>query len=434
VLFRRLAVFAGSFTLHAAQAVCDARGDLGCDVLSGVASLVDQSLVLGVRDADGQTEEPRFRLLHTIREYALERLQESGEAEQIHRRHAAYYLELAGSIGPRLNGPDQAVWFRRLEQDYENLVAGLSWFTESSETEPATQFGIGLWQFWWLRGTYAEGRAHQEAVAALPATPGSESARADLFSTVAELARLQGDYAHARRYHEKSLAISRALGDRARVAAQLREIGRLALLEGRFGVARPVLDEAVALHRALDDRRGLALVLSLVAELDLVQGDIESGCAHLGQALELHRVFDDRSGMAVTLQLLGHAAREQRDWAGAELLLRDSLELFVQVGPAWGVAWGLEGFALLAAACGQPARALVLAGAAAARREALGLATTPLARDILESKLAAARAELAERAARAAWSEGRGMSAEQAVEYATGGAQVVAVHGEGSAA
>ena len=416
LLFRRLAPFAGSFSLHAAETVCNANGDVGCDVLSGMASLVDQSLLLRVTESS--LDEPRFRMLYTIREYATERLRESDEADRVYEAHAAYYLDLAGSIGPRLSGADQSTWLSRLEQDYANLVAGLSWFTSSSETERATQFGIGLWQFWWLKGTYSEGRAHQEAVAALPAAPGSESARADLLSRVAEFARLQGDFEHARKYHEQSLRISRSLADRTRVAAQLREIGRLALIEGHFAVARSVLDEALALHRELNDRHGLALVLSFTAELDFVQGDIESGSAHLSQALELQRIFDDRSGMAVTLQLLGHAAREQGDWDGAELLLRNSLELFLHAGPSWGVAWALEGFSLVAAARGQAARALQLAGGAAARREALGLNTTPLARDIFENKLAAARLDLTDELAAHAWASGHVMSEAEIVAYA----------------
>jgi predicted ATPase/DNA-binding XRE family transcriptional regulator len=416
VLFRRLAPFAGSFSLAAAQKVCTATGEFGCDVLSGMASLVDQSLLLRVTEPC--LDEPRFRMLYTIREYAIDRLRESEEADAVYEAHATYYLDLAGSIGPRLGGAEQAAWLSRLEQDYANLVAGLSWFTTSSKTEPATQLGIGLWQFWWLKGTYSEGRAHQEAVAALPAAPGSESARADLFSRVAEFARLQGDFEHARKYHEQSLAISRSLGDRTRVAAQLREIGRLALIEGKTNLARPILDEALSLHRALNDRHGLALVLSFTAELDFVLGDVESGSGHLAQALELQRIFDDRSGMAVTLQLLGHAAREQGNWADAEVLLRDSLEQFVHAGPAWGVAWGLEGFALLAAARGQACRALQLAGAAAARREALGLTTTPLARDIFENKLAAVRLEMSAEAAREAWATGHAMDLAESVAYA----------------
>ena len=423
LLFRRLAPFAGSFSLEAAQKVCTATGELGCDVLSGMASLVDQSLLLRVTEPCH--DEPRFRMLYTIREYATDRLRETEEADRVYEAHATYYLDLAGSIGPRLGGAEQAVWLSRLEEDYANLVAGLSWFTTSSKTEPAMQFGIGLWQFWWLKGTYSEGRAHQEAVAALPAAPGSEPARADLFSRVAEFARLQGDFLHARLYHEQSLTISRSLGDRTRVAAELREIGRLSLIEGKFDVARSVLEEALAIHRALNDRHGLALVLSFTAELDFVQGDVESGSAHLAQALELQRIFDDRSGMAVTLQLLGHAAREQGNWADAEVLLRDSLEQFVNAGPAWGVAWGLEGFALLAAARGQASRALRLAGGAAARREALGLTTTPLARDIFDSKLAVARLDLTPEAAREAWNAGHAMSLEVIVAYATsrGGVQ-----------
>jgi tetratricopeptide (TPR) repeat protein len=229
---------------------------------------------------------------------------------------------------------------------------------------------------------------------------------------------LQGDFEHARRYHEQSLAISRSLGDRSRVAAQLREIGRLALIEGHFDLARSVLDEALALHRALNDRHGLALVLSFTAELDFVQGDMDSGSRHLTQALELQRIFDDRSGMAVTLQLLGHAAREQGDWDAAELLLRDSLSQFLQAGPGWGVAWALEGFSLLAAARGQAGRALVLAGGAASCREGLGLTTTPLARDIFESKLAVSRLDLSEEAAAEAWQRGHAMSRDEIAAYA----------------
>ncbi len=172
-LFRRLAVFVGGYTLAAAEAVCNADGDLEGDILDGVAGLVDKSLLQQEEQADG---EPRFLMMETIREYALERLAASGEAEAMRQQHATFFLQLAEEADPKVRSTEQATWYRRLEVEHDNLRAALHWTLEHQEVEIGLRLAGALWAFW--RQHLREGRSWLEQVLVQPGARARTAARA----------------------------------------------------------------------------------------------------------------------------------------------------------------------------------------------------------------------------------------------------------------
>ena len=162
-LFGRLSIFAGGRTLEAVEVVCDARGDLPMDALEGVSSLLEKSLLR--RKEEGLEAEPRFVMLETVHEYAREKLEESGEAEEIKRAHAEYFSALAEEADSELKGPDQLQWLQRLEAEHDNMRAALGWALQPGETEVVLRLGDALWWLWSVRGHYSEGRRWLEEVA-----------------------------------------------------------------------------------------------------------------------------------------------------------------------------------------------------------------------------------------------------------------------------
>ena len=176
MLFRRLAVFVGGFTLEAAQAVCNAMRDLDIDVLEGVALLVDKSLLQQIEQVGG---EPRFGMLETIREYALEQLAECGELEAVQQQHVNFFLALAEAVEPELTGPQQMTWLERLEMEHDNLRAALaSSQAQVGNTQTGLRLAGALWRFWFLRGYWSEGRGWLEGALAQTQAAGRTKARA----------------------------------------------------------------------------------------------------------------------------------------------------------------------------------------------------------------------------------------------------------------
>ncbi|HLZ26640.1 MAG TPA: tetratricopeptide repeat protein, partial [Chloroflexota bacterium] len=269
VLLRRLAVFAGEWTLEAAEAVCAGEET----VFDQVCSLVDKSLVRVEANPTG-----RYRLLETIREYALERLEASGEAEALRRRHTEYFLALVEQAAPELRGAGQLVWFKRLEAEYENVRAALLWTLERPDADLALRLGGALWYFWWIRSHSSEGRQLLERVLAI--STGATLARATVLNATGYLASALDELDQASALHALALAISRELGDRPGVAMSLRCLGRVALLQGEYARADELLHEALALLRELGDRWGIGLALNNLANLSLLEGAAESagGC------------------------------------------------------------------------------------------------------------------------------------------------------------
>ena len=238
MLFGRLGVFSGGATLEAIEAVCDARGDLPADVLDGVSSLLDKSLL---RQEEGAGGEPRFVMLETIHEFAQEKLEESGEAEAMKRAHAEYFLALAEEAEPMLWGPEDAAWLDRLEQEHDNMRAALSWAIEHEEAELALRLGGALRWFWYMEGYYGEGRRWLEAALGKDGGAAAE-ARARALEGVGWLASSQGDLDRAQAAAEEGLKLSTEAGLGDVVAADLQNVlGEAARQRGDYEWAEELL-------------------------------------------------------------------------------------------------------------------------------------------------------------------------------------------------
>ncbi len=368
MLFRRLSVFTGGCTLEAAAPVCNADGDLPFDVVDGLAALVDQSLLKQLEDAD---DEPRFVMLETIREYALERLGESGKAEMFHQAHAAYYLTLAEMAESHMEGPQQQAWSARLEADHDNLRAAIQWVIDRGNTAAGLRFGAALWRFWWKRGYLKEGQGQLEAILALPevesTTATHRAFRANILLGVSRLANDQADYVAARRYCEESQAICQAIGDKRGVALVLETLGQLALDQGQLALARETLQRSLALFQEIGDRPCQTASLDLLAEVARLQGDFVAGRVFGEQSLALARAIGDQYKIARALDILGWNAISQRDYQHAIPFFEQSLSLYRELGQKQDVSSALNGLGDVAWHQGD------YLGAAECYREALAL-------------------------------------------------------------
>jgi tetratricopeptide (TPR) repeat protein len=424
------------------------------DVLEGVASLVNKSL-LQQEQADSGT---RLVMLETIREYGLECLRSSVEVTAIERGHATFFLGLAETAEAELRGASQTVWLDRLDAEHDNLRAALAWMTQSGEAEPGLRLALALWRFWEIRGYLAEGRAAFAGLLALPASSAQTKLRLKALYAAGILADAQGDYALARTLFEENLAINRESGDKWGTANSLNNLGIVALRQQDYRTARSLYEESLGIWRELGNQRAIALSLDNLGNVAMAQGDYatarslheeslmlfrglgdQRGMAwslnHLGdvardeldyaparsryeEGLAMFSELGDQPGMASSLADLGNLARDQGDYSSARPLYEESLVIFGELGDGRGIARVLEGLAGLAAARAQPERALRLAGAAAALREALGAPLPPIELARLERSLEPAWQSVAKLAGSAIWKEGRAILLEEAINYA----------------
>src|SRR3990172_4024738 len=374
-MLRRVPVFAGGWTLEAAETVCAGEGIEPREVLDLLALLVDKSMVLVYEEDHGG---PRYRLLETVRQYGRERLVESGEDEALGRRHRDWYLRSAEEAEPGLQEPQQEIWLDRLEAEHDNLRAALEWCrTREDNPEYGLRLAGALWKFWEVRGYWSEGRAWLEGTLARSGEL-MNSLRVKGLNGAAYLAFFQGDYERAAALGEESLALSRKLGDKRGTASCLNILGLEAREQGDYDRATTLLEETLAQFRLLGDKWGIAFSQSN----------------------------------------LGIVAWNQGDHERAELLFRESLLLRRALGDKRGITTSLVGLAAVAAARGQAERSALLFGAAEALREAIRVPVPPFIRDEYDRRVAALRATMKEQAFTEAWAEGRAMGMDQAIDSA----------------
>jgi len=380
--FERLAVFAGGWTLAAAEAVCADEKIQRASVLDLLAQLVKKSLVLTESAADGSV---RYRLLEPVRQYALERLATSGEAELVQRRHALHCLAVAERADAALRGPDQRMWLGTLEREHDNMRAALSWSQRAGESELANALAAALSSFWAIGGHLSEGvewldavQAHGGDVASVRAKVLSGSGspqvpvRAKVLSGSGWLAMLQGDLARARRDLEASLAHARELRDTAAIAETLKHLGRLALYENDVAAAHACFSESLGLSRALGHRWSVAFDLTGLAQVAFLEHDFPRAHALFAQGLAMYRLLDSPRHVAVTLSNLARVHLEQGDFADAQAMYAEALDLVALEDDRTGLAHVLEGFSRLAEIRGDPVRAETFLGAATGIRTGYG--------------------------------------------------------------
>ncbi|MDR7522095.1 MAG: tetratricopeptide repeat protein [Armatimonadota bacterium] len=344
-LFRRLSVFAGGFTLEAAEAVCTGEGGDSSDVLDFLTRLVDKSLV-GTESIAGDL---RYRMLETIRQYSRERLAEADEADAIRQRHLTWYLAAAEQAGPALRGPDQLLWLERLELEHDNFRAALEWAkkNDAGGVEAGLQLAGALHRFWVLRGYLREGREWLEAFLS-EAAEGPTPARARAAYGAAVLAFHQGDYARAEARSTESLAAYRKLGHAEGTALSLNTLGIAARNRGDYVQARSLLEQSAAISRTAGHRWALAEALNILGVTARRQGDLAAATALVEESLALWRQLGDRWGLAASLGHLGVVARQRGDYERSRALHEESLALRRELGDRRNIAAALMSLGIVA--------------------------------------------------------------------------------------
>jgi DNA-binding CsgD family transcriptional regulator/tetratricopeptide (TPR) repeat protein len=412
-LFRRLSVFAGGFSLEAAELVC-AGEDLERDgVMDLLSHLVDKSLVL-VAEQDG---EARYRLLETVRQYGWEKLSESGEAERFRDRHAGYYLALAEEAEPELKGERQVEWLERFEREHDNLRASISCSLERSHIQEAARLGWALWLFWWIHGHFAEGRRWMEEALAKDIVM-SAPLRAKSLFVAGTMACGQGDHQSAEPLLEESVALFRELGDRRGVAYALGSAAVLAITQERYERGIVYSEEATDLFLEVGDKWGAAPMLGCSAVGWLNRGNHGRAKDLAERGLALCRATGDKHGTSIALGTLARVAQAERDHERARDLFEEGLTVSAELGNQADIVHCLEGLASVAGAEGLVVRAAHLWGAAEALLEEIEAVYAYVPDRSLHRSQVAARSLIEEMAWEAAWAEGRTMTPEQAIEYA----------------
>jgi predicted ATPase/transcriptional regulator with XRE-family HTH domain len=415
-LLRRLSVFAGRWSLEAAEGVCIAEeGEPVCDILDGLRTLVDNSLIMPMDDAQ---EEPRYRMLDTIREYAAEQLEAAGELDELQRRHSAHYVQLAERAELALQDRDQRVWYPRLEWEHDNLRAALDWLLRAGEAELSLRLAAAVWRFWQRRGDIREGRRWLEAGLTAAETEGrhvSAAVRAKALWGTSWLAYYQGDYARSQSLSAEHLALAQEQGDPLGIRNALTGLGMVALAERRHAEAVRALQEALDVCKPLGNVWHRATSFLNLGNATMLAGDLTRATDLFEQALALYQERGDEVFTARTRQHLGFVALLRGEYNPAATLFAQSLQAFAELGELPGIADGLEAVAAVRAATGHARQAGRLVAAATVLRERLGVAPLPYLRPIWQPYVARAAELLGETAWATAREEGRALTLQEAV-------------------
>jgi len=451
-LFRRLGVFVGGWTLEAAEAVCCGAGDLGLEVLAGLGSLLDKSLI---RREGTEADDTHFAMLDTTREYAFELQVTSDEAEALCQRHTAYYLALAEQAASELTGSHQATWLMRLGCEYDNLRAALEWCLSDKETRdtryetrdsnslsaisnlqslvsdlrspgaPISRSEIGLRlasalaRFWFTRGYIGEGREWLESLFAQAVTVEVPAAvRAAACYAMGLLANTQGDQIQAALRLKQSIALFQEAEDMLGAVCALNTLGGVAYDLGDLHGATALWEQSLSQSCAAGNLGEIARALGNLGEAYYHLGDLAKAAAHHEEALALARQADRTDVEAYQLGDLGNVARQQGDLIRATALQQQALELKWALGERRQIAITLEDLASIAGAAGEGERAARLLGAATALRETIGAPQPVPERGATEQAVVQSRAMLSGEAWAAAFSAGHECSLEQVIAEA----------------
>ncbi|MBK6337020.1 MAG: tetratricopeptide repeat protein [Betaproteobacteria bacterium] len=412
-LLRRLSIFAGGWTLEAAESVGAGDGIDAGDVLELLSALVEKSLV--VMDAEGE----RYRLLETVRQYAQERLQEAGEAVSVRDRHLAFYLAFAEAAQPELAGPEQGRWMARLDVDHENLLAA---HAAADRAAGGAELGLrlvrALRRYWIHRGLGALGYRLTVEALARAGGPGHDLARYRGLFGAGQFAHSMGRYADAQRHLDQAAAIARGMGDTTLVAKVLQPLGLAGLGAGDFDLARRHLDEALDLARGLGDKRELLAASSALAQLHRMDGRLDTALLLSRDALALARELGDRLSVAMGLLNLAMVSIDCGSGKEARAMLSEVLAIVEEIGSKPAAQSALEVCAALAALGEDWETAACLFGAAEAQAAQTGLQRDPADAAFLRPRMARAQEALGAAGFAAAATAGRALADDEAMRRA----------------
>ena len=349
-LFRRMSVFVGGGIREAVASVCsgeEEEEEEEEDTLdAGLASLGEKGLLLKLQ-AGGEV---RYSMLEMIKEYALERLVESGEADATRSKHAAYYMSLAERAEPELRGADQAVWLARLEIEHNNLRAAMEWCLGAGDIASQLRIAGALPRFW-MRGYQREGREWLErglARAEVSSSAVPTALRAKALRGLANAAFVQADFIAARTFSEEALPLFRLTGDKQGIFSVLNFLGIIAAEQGEFASARTLLEEALSVQQELGDKSAIGAVLSNLSSVVIRQGDYPAASTFLKEALAYSEQVGDKMGIAFVLENLGDVAVQEGDYGLGRSYFEQSLTIRRELGDKWGIASSLLNLGALA--------------------------------------------------------------------------------------
>jgi predicted ATPase/DNA-binding XRE family transcriptional regulator len=413
-LFRRLAVFAGGWMLEAAEVVTNRDGDL--DVLAGLAALIDMSLVRPSEQAD---DDPRFAMLETVREFALEQLGTRGDAEVMRWAQAQYCVDLAERLRPQIEGAQGVASLNRFQAEHGNFRAALTWAVEQREAQMLLRLVAALWKFWWVRDYTTEGRDWSERALALNGD--WPALRLEVTYAAASFARGQGDLSRAAALGEEGVAIAIAEGDTLHAAMLVYHLALVANAQGDHDTARTRVEDALVHFRALPSSHwlashGIAIALNTLGEVAVRQGDLMAATPAMEEALAIWRQRGDTWGTALALKNLADLALRRGETVAASQHFRQGLAGFWEVGDKSGMARCLESLAWLAVR-DKPEPATRLLAMAEVVRDRLGTSLEEQ-RGSHDEAVAIARTALGGGPFAAAWEAGRALPLAEAIAEA----------------
>jgi predicted ATPase/class 3 adenylate cyclase len=415
-LFAHLSVFAGGWTRQAAERVCGEG--LRVQVLDGLESLVEHSLVQRVTSGDDAL---RFDMLETIREYARERLDASGAAADLARRHARYFLELTQAAEPHLTGPQADRWLESLRVETDNLRSALRWATDRGDP-PSVEIGLrmaaSLWRFWQQTGALREARQSLEGMLARGTDASIRSARARALIAAGSIAYWQTDLGRARELYQLAVEQYRTLGDRRGMADALSNLAPVPMMTGDLPLARRLAAQARDLWQELGDDWQAALATQTLAMSFLLEGGHKQALAYFEQFMPIVRARGDRFWLIGSLTSTAQAQHFLGRFQPARQNFGEALRLALEANDLASVTVALGPLSNLESAAGDHDRAVRLwAACEAIKRRIGGGAPAEVMR--VSDPCAAATLAIGEDGVRCAWAEGSAMSPEQAVRYAT---------------
>ncbi|HVL65185.1 MAG TPA: AAA family ATPase [Actinomycetota bacterium] len=411
--FARLGVFAGGWNIDALDTVTDSDA-LGVDVLDELEALVEGNLVRRVPVESGGIG---FRMLQTIRDFALDQLEARGELDSTRKRHAAFYLALAEKAEPELTRATR--WTERLSAEHDNVRAALNWYLSRGETSSGLRLASSLWRFWQVRSHLGE--ADTWLTRFLDRHEEHDAARAKALAAVGSIAYWRNDFERCARYYGEALDAYRELGDDAGIAESLYNIAFVGLIEGRLDEARGRFEESRHLYRKHVDERGLAGVTWGLAMVAFIQGDL-AAARHLAQdAHRLYTTLDDWFGRALTEHIFVHLAKKEGRYDEAVAAILEQMERSFAGGDLLTLLSAAESLADIEVKRGGHRRAVTIAAAAASlRRDAGGGAPPPLMLtegDVRER----AAPHLSATDLEEAWREGEAMALDELVAFMSKG-------------
>jgi predicted ATPase/Tfp pilus assembly protein PilF len=456
-LLRRLSVFVGGWTFEAAEAVCNDEGEQQMQVWDGLENLIDNSLL---QPPDEVAGEPRLRMLETIREFAHERLTDSGEADAVLDRHAQYYMSLAKQAEQELQRSAQSAWHVRLEAELDNLRAAMGWTMEHSQYTCELRIATALWRFWWTHGYWREGLQWvKKGLAGAGAIP--DALRAKALTQAGWLTRDLGDYAQGIAMLQESLALWRQIKDQSGIALTLDILGTTVMRQGDYPEATVMLQEAyqlsrqlgdplhtydtlsklglaaaengdsqraieiyaesLALARAAGDDHHVAKILNNLGAVYTYLGDYDRAMACYAEAMPIYQKLGARASAAIACANRGVVALKLGDFAQAFDLLVQAIVTLQKFGDKTYPILYMEPIAFIAKEQNLADHAARLLSASESLRKAIGLGRTPVDQAEYDTCLASVRSQLGEAAFATAWAEGGKMTFEQALAYAVNG-------------